>query len=409
MEVSEAADAKIVSFGEKYKNEIIDFDMVFDFTDKDKKVSSYDGFMLRASKNDAVCWGGNDCYVIIVRENSVEIQSFYQGENVFYLNRTCEIPKNKKVNVKLGAVDTEKGTYLFIKIDDKLYGAYDTKSRIKNEGYFALEWRSTVNISEAEKSEATIFAPTLKYDVKENKIIAENLFISGETEDVNYKWYMSNDVYINAERDLTSLSENFTLVDGEESDSFMVMDSDIGKYVYCEIAAGGVTLNSEICHISPVEYIKEYGFTACVGYRGAIANGKAFVFDKENSNVYADCDDEFAYLPLRSIAEAYGMPVEWIADEQIVSISAVGEGDTSLKIGKQGFIRLRNLMGSSMPGVPYIREGRTFIDASAMMQILNYKSLVYDENSGLVTFTNSAVALSDDEIQELVYAVEEIK
>ncbi len=405
----EAGDAELVSLGTVGKNDVISFDMEIDFTGKDGNTASFDGFQLRAKDSDKVCWA-TDCYVIIIRENTVEIQSFYQGENVFYLNRTCEIPKNKKVNVTLGAVDTEeKGTFIFIKIDDKLYGAYDPKSRLKEDGHFNFEWRSTAKITEAKEADATVFAPTLLYDSKENKVLMDKTFILGQTDDIAYKWYMSNEGYVNKERDLTSLEENFTLVDGEESDSFLVMDSDIGKCVYCEVTAGGVTYNTKVLYISPVSYVMNNGFVACVGYSGAIAEGEKFVFDRDNANVYADSKGEFAYLPVRSIAEAYGMPVKWEAEESIVSISATADDDTRFKIGEQGFIRLRNLMGSSMPGVPYINENRTFVDASAMLQILDYKSLFYDESTGLVTFTKSAVKLSESEISDLIYEIEEIK
>ena len=66
-------------------------------------------------------------------------------------------------------------------------------------------------------------------------------------------------------------------------------------------------------------------------------------------------------------------------------------------------------MGSSMPGTPYISENRTFLDINATAQILAYKYDFYDEASGLIVLSNMKPNLSADDINTLVYEVEDIK
>ena len=234
-----------------------------------------------------------------------------------------------------------------------------------------------------------------------------------KAENVSYEWYISNDGYVNSKNDIVNLSEAFTLLDGENSADLAVMEADIGKYAYVKATADGVALNSEIVYISPADYLLNKGFVACVGYTGAIANGEKFVYDKDNKNVYADVSsDGFAYLPIRAVADAYKMPVKWDDDTRTVNIKISEEStsyETSFVVGEHGFVRLRGLMGSSMPGTTYISENRTFLDTSATAQVLAYKYDFYDEVSGLIVLSNMKPNLNSDDINALLYEVEDIK
>lgn len=403
----------VVSFGKQDKNAIINMDMEFEFTDKSGGTTAFDGFQLRASAQDKVCWT-TDCYVVIIREKSVEIQVFASGANIFLLNRVCEIPKDKKVNVKTGAVDTKDGVYVFVKIDDQLFGALDRESRIKDGGYFNLEWRSDLMMYPTASDSDVIPKVTASYDAKNDKIVTNTEFLTDKkAENVSYEWYISNDGYVNSKNDIVNLSEAFTLLDGENSADLAVMEADIGKYAYVKATADGVALNSEIVYISPADYLLNKGFVACVGYTGAIANGEKFVYDKDNKNVYADVSsDGLAYLPIRAVADAYKMPVKWDDATRTVSIKISEESqtyETSFVVGEHGFVRLRNLMGSSMPGTTYISENRTFLDTSATAQVLAYKYDFYDEVSGLIVLSNMKPNLNADDINALLYEVEDIK
>lgn len=405
----------LVNFGKMDKNAVINMDMKFDFTDKTGGMSAFDGFQLRASTQDKACWT-TDCYVVIIREKSVEIQVFAKGGGKFLLNRTCEIPKDKKVNVKTGAIDTDEGVYVFVKIDDQVFSAVDKKSLIKDGGYFNLEWRSNLMMYPASDDSYIIPKAAAEYDVESNTVKASVDFISdGKTQnaETKYEWYISNGDFKNPQKTITNMEETFTKIDGEENDTLAVMNEDIGKYVYVTAITDGVKTASQFVYISPSEYLKKNAFIACVGYTGAIAKGESFVLDKENPKVYPDvAKDGYVYLPIRAVAEAYKMPVSWDGDIQKISIIARPDStapDTEFRIGYQGFIVLRALMGSSMPGTPYISEGRTFLDTSATMQILAYNYEFYDEQSGLIILSNIKPDLSKQEISDLAYDISEIK
>lgn len=422
--LNNSPDAPIFTAGKKYLNTVFCADMVFDFTDggnDTKGPSCWNAFQLRAEDTDKLCWT-TKCYVIIVKDGRVEIQKFGTGADGFLLNEDCEIPKDEKVNVKYGAVDTDKGVYVFIKIKDKIYGALDTNSTIKTEGYMNFEFRTNFKAYDTKDKELAIAVPNVSYNAKTAKLESENEFISAGTDKKaqikENNWYLSTDSFMKkpAERYGQVEAEAWEKIDGETLSSMTVMTGDVGRYAKTAVVTeDGLCVMSNDEYISSAEYILQNGYVGLLDCNKAYMKGKYFTYDENNSSI-TPFEDEYIYLPVRGICEADGIKVAWDAENNSVFLDTNGnvkenntlfsEYPTGFKVGFLGWIRFRLLMGTSMVTPPINVEGRTMLEYTDFGAALNYKNIYCGKDSGIITFSPIPLTFTAEDEKEIADSVQ---
>lgn len=409
-----SVSAPVFSADKKFKNEIFSVDMEFNFDDGDGGKTSFNAFQLRAGDNNKVCWT-TKCYVVIVKSGGIEIQSF-KPNNTFHLNTDAKIPEGEKVNVMYGAVDTDLGVYIFIKIGDTVYGALDNDMPITEEGYMNIEWRTKFKAYETKGASVSIPVTQISYNAKDGSVKSEQVILNGgDAKDCTIKdrkWYFSADGY---KPDMATrfaesgvyFEDMFEVIDGESGEGLSVMPGDIGLYTLCELTTDvGLTVKSNEEYISSAEYLLEKGVAGLVDCGTLFANGKYIKYDEENSGVTAIDEDGVIYVPVRGVVEAFNRLVGWDGDLQMVYVDANSEPDltkdfhtydSSFKIGDLGWTQFRLLMGANMAAPSIIYEDRAMLAYNDLGNLLNFKSTDYDEKTGLFTYSDIKLNLTDDD------------
>ncbi len=408
---AESPDAPVFSTNKKYLNEIFSVDMEFNFEDGSEEKNSFNGFQLRAKENNKYCWT-TDCYVIIIKKDRVEIQSYNDGSHKYHLNTSAVIPEYEKVNVKFGAVDTEKGTFVFLKIGDTLYSALDTEKRVKDSGYMNIEWRSKFKAFETKADGISIPVSMLSYDPLTSGVTEELMYVNGgdekNAEITERKWYFSGREH-NPDKETNfgkTFEELFTVVDGETRENLMVMPGDIGLYTMNEIkTVKGLVIRSDEEYISSAEYLLAKGYAGVLDCGTMFANGKYLPYDEGNSAVTPIEENEQIYVPVRAVAEAYDIPIAWDEATRCVwvnpkkdakDINVMSTYDSCFKIGDVSWAKFRELMGGAiMTASPIIYEDRSMLVYRDFAALLDFKNVIWDEETGLIAFSDVPLIFTD--------------
>ncbi len=419
-DVATASDVSVFSLTtEETKNEIYDIDLEFDFTDADGK-EVWNGFKLRAKDPDKFCWL-TPGYVIIVKKDRVEIQAYADSQK-WMLNREYEIKEGVKTNVKFGAIDTKDGVFVFIQIGDEVFSALDEDNMTLDAGYTNIEWRGDFKAYKTTADEK-YSVPMIKLDYSVNDASVKESISYVKTEKAEKReakeseWYLSTADYTTNVGTYMNFSDAFTLIDGEKNDTLMVMQGDIGLYANAAVTMdNGVKVwsyNHE--YISPVEYVIEKGFAGLLDCNKAYAKGKYFTYDGENSLVSAFEQDGNVFVPVRAVVEAFDHWVGWDNDRRIVFLNTrdlatdkndLQSYDSSFKIGDLGWSYFRMLMGSNMVAASFIDNGRAMLVYSDVALVLDFKNNNYDEKTGVITFSDIPLNLTDENLKELADLVE---
>lgn len=414
---AESPEAPVFSTDKKYLNEIFSVDMEFDFFDGENK-DSFNGFQLRAKENNKLCWTTN-CYVIIVKKDRVEIQSFFNGDNKYHLNTSAVIPENEKVNVKYGAVDTEKGTYIFLKIGDTVYSALDTNSTIKDSGYMNIEWRSKFKAFKTKADGISLPVSMISYDPLTSSVTEELVYVNGgdekNAEITERKWYFSGkDLNPDLQQRFGKTFEDlFTVIDGETRESLMVMPGDIGLYTMNEIKTDkGLVIRSDEEYISSAEYLLAKGYAGVLDCGTMFANGKYLPYDEGNSAVTPIEENGQIYVPVRAVSEAYDIPVGWNPETRCVWVDSKKETgdindmltyDSCFKIGDVSWAKFRLLMGGGiMTASPIIYEDRSMLVYRDFAALLDFKNVIWDEKTGLIAYSDVPLTFTEADKAHIV-------
>lgn len=422
--LANSVSAPVFSAGKKYLNSVFSMDMVFDFEngsgDPDDG-GAWNAFQLRADETTKVCWS-KKCYAILVKNGWVEIQKFGTASSGYILNEAFEIPVGEKVNVKYGAINTDVGVYVFLQVGDNVCGVMDNENPITEEGYMNFEFRTKFNACDSENNEFSIAVPTVSYDAQSSKLNSENLYITAGTEKLNEvkenKWFLSTDSFVKNVKERYDMVEEeaWEEIYGETASSLSVMTGDMSKYAKTfAILDNGVSVSSNEAYINPVDYIVRNGFVGLLDSNKALADGKAFVYDENNSNI-TPFEDEHIYVPVRGVSEAFGVKVAW-RDELKTVYMNVSQGaldeelpfeqyPTAFTIGNLGWLRFRNLMGSSMVTEPINVESRSMLEYSDLGKALGYTNIYYLEDNGIIVYSPIALEFSAEDQKQLADYVE---
>ena len=188
----------------------------------------------------------------------------------------------------------------------------------------------------------------------------------------------------------------------------MLADNEIGKYVYAGVQTETYEAYTTVVYADPVEYVKAHALIAKIGYTKLAVKGETFDYDT-NPKVYPDEYDGAVFIPFRGVMDAFGFPVQWDEAERVVTLTTPDQNtDTKFSVDKRGYISYKGLMVSGMKEAPKLIEDRTFLDIYDTAGLVALDNVVYDEDSGLIVFTKIALELTDDQITQLSYYMDEI-
>jgi len=134
--------------GTKFKNELINFDMSINPGSNWPSIAICDSDQMGDYQN-------NDCYMLTFKEDYVGFQRFNEGKRTVIFDGSKEIPcgiagsgaphngvfaYNKRVNITVGALDTQEGTRIILNIDGKNIIDYtdNDKSKLPAFGLFVV-------------------------------------------------------------------------------------------------------------------------------------------------------------------------------------------------------------------------------------------------------------------------------
>lgn len=103
-------------------------------------------FVLRSTDPTKELWDPINLYLVVVKNNQIEIQKWQGGAQIFMEIFSTTVFKSKKdTNLQLSAVNVDNGVKITVAVDGKTYAEYtDTKNPIKDSGYFGvIPWSST--------------------------------------------------------------------------------------------------------------------------------------------------------------------------------------------------------------------------------------------------------------------------
>ncbi len=401
-----------VSTGEKFADGIVTFDAKFNFTGEDGKTVSFNGFQLRAKDTNQRCWTTDD-YCILLKPDRVEFQVWKDSAQEWLLSEPYEMPQDERVTISVGSVELSAGIYIFIKINDDIIGVMDYGKKIKEEGYFNIEFSSGMEIYPSEEKDLTIPVIYAEYDAK-NQILKKTTeyITTGEEVDklADAVWQISTEKYENEvfqNRGSIVKEEAFEELYGENSQTLLVNENDIGKYFYCKgTTENGVNVIGCMVYVDAMNYVKDNAVYFAVGFTKGMAKGKSFVFDENNPDVYVDTIDDVVYVPMRGVMEALGYKVWWDGNLRKVFMDTKGDGqreyDTSFIAGQQGYIDFLGYMSGSMLHPSILMNDRTYLDLNAIADIMESLGIIYDEQSGLCVITKSKIELNSEQIMELM-------
>ena len=115
----------------------------------------------------------------------------------------------------------------------------------------------------------------------------------------------------------------------------------------------------------------------------ALVNGEFKKTDENSSDVKPVIKESRTYVPLRFVAEAFGIETDWEAQTQKITLKG-GDTSVSLTLGNASV----NVNGTDLTidAVPYITDGRTMVPIRAVSEALG-KYVFWDE-SGLIVIAD---------------------
>lgn len=402
------AGEQVVSFGSQDINGFIDCDMAFHF-----EGDQWAGFQFRAKDPTNRCWA-TTCYVVIVKSGNVEFQVFNSAGKTGYLaNYNYTLPQDEKMNVKCGAIDTEQGTYLFLRLGDVMFGAMDADRSVAQAGYFNIGGSvGGITLYETEASEDYQFPMVLAgYNPETGKAEAEVISVSNTETALEpvMSWYLSGPDFVYDPVTKTTELADFQAIEGETGTELLLAEQEVGLYALCTANIGDYTVYSNVAYIDPVEYVLENGFVGRIGYNRAIGKGNVFTYDETSISVYPDEIDDAVYMPYRGVMEGFNYPVTWDAETRTVSVKTPdADAETVFSVDKKGFQSFKGLMGSAMNEEPKLIDDRTYLDLYTTSQILALDKVTYDAETGLIVLSKIDLELTADQISDLAYTIEEM-
>ncbi len=102
------------------------------------------------------------------------------------------------------------------------------------------------------------------------------------------------------------------------------------------------------------------------------------------------------YVPVRALAEAYGLSVEWTGETKTVVITNGGPIYITFSIGENGYTFAKTAP-MKLSGAPILENGRTFIPADAAAELLG---LEITESEGVIDFDVPDEEAVTEEISE---------
>lgn len=393
--ILENSEDAVISFGEM--DGIIEADMSFSIGDES---SEWIGFDLMSQDPAKRCWA-TTCYVAIVKANGVEIQAFNpENKSGFLASFAYDLPQNEKINVKTGVIPTDKGNYVFIKLGDTLFGAYDHDNGVTEKGYFCIEGKlNGVTLYETESIEEEIPAVEVSYDSKTNNMIADVKNADENGTEIN--WYLSTNEFIYDNTSKLADLAAFELIEDYNEPQLLLQGNEVGKYTLCIVKTKGINVYSNVEYADPVEYCLSNGFVGCVGFTKAVANGKEIDYDATDM-VYPDVYDDVVFMPFRGVMEGFGWPVTWDSETRVAAAYPPnGTAPASFCVDKIGFINFMNLMSASMVKAPMLIKNRTFLDVYSTSYILDYDNIIVDEDNGVIVMSPIDIELDENQIYAL--------
>lgn len=117
---------------------IIPQNAIIRFMGKFTPGTSWQGVAVKDSNPSSMPWEKANDYLVCLKPESIEIQTFNKGKNIYYCIQDADIDWNEWHEYEIASYDTEKGCKVVLKIDGKDYLTFDDETPISTAGHLAI-------------------------------------------------------------------------------------------------------------------------------------------------------------------------------------------------------------------------------------------------------------------------------
>lgn len=341
--------------GAEYTDELLQFKAKFSF----EGGSVWQGVAIRAAATRTVAWSGNPSYLVVVKQDQIELQRFSaKGVQTFLaiIPNDGVIEDQKEYNISIGAVNLNDGVNIMLFVDDAcIFNYFDnSEDAIKTGGYMNIYGGNEIILSEYDNKNSLTDLPaavTISGEAKEGETLSasyELLSFGGEkAEDLKMVWTESTtyngELTEFDEKQMTDFREKYDPVGTyaemkDVTDSYQVKEEDKNKYFQVQVADkdGKVLAKSPVAHFDTTKIIMDQSVILYVDCEYAYVKGEKLQIDPDDYDVMPTIVGDRTLVPLRFIAESFGADVKW--DEATEGITISLDGKTiKMTLGKKEY------------------------------------------------------------------------
>lgn len=330
---------------EKYLNEVVEFDAVFQVVGAEV----WQGIMLRSSNPSVMPWltEQNKNYLVVVTEHQIELQRF--GKRSKYLAVVpTPFKAGERVNIQFSAINVDVGVQLTFKVNGKtIINAIDNdEAAIKESGHVGFFNPSVLTILPSTRKPAQETPSVAFTNIEGSGKVGDPLTASYTYNDLTgdkegksiYRWYRTLapiDAFGYGQKQL--YPENFKeeyleQIEGANDIKYVVTEDDSTFYLLFSVQPksaktgllGEESFSNQI-YVNQMDTIMASGayFVADCPY--ALIRGTRTMIQAENEKFTPFVRENELYIPLRFIAESLGYSVTWNGEERTCSISKDNE------------------------------------------------------------------------------------
>ena len=329
--------------GREFDNEVLQFKYSVDFN----QGSNWGGFGVRGQSTDTVAWSGNYSYLVVFKQDQIELQRFNSAGNKFFavVENDGIVEDDKECDITFGSVAVNGGVQLFLYVDGKLvFNCFDGDGNaITTPGYLSLYSGTQLSIGAYDETVKVPDIPAgfaIESNVEEGELTADYSILSltdDETE-INpiIRWgrndSLSGELTEAEEKGINDFGDKFNpvgqypLIEGMEGNTYSITSEDENKYIaaYLVDDAGNTLAVSDAFYYDTISAEKEKMIILYVDCEYAYLFGEKVQIDPADPWVKPTVVNDRTLVPLRFISESLGAEVGWDEATQTASIAMDG-------------------------------------------------------------------------------------
>ena len=414
--------------GQTFTDELIEFKGSFPF-------QAWCGMLLRAENTTNVSYQDNPSYLVVFKNDIIELQRFATNDHVFLqivdnVKKDADgnpimkdgqpvqiVPENTEVLVQFGAINVGEGVQLILNIDGyPVFNVYDDAPLAKNlqrGGYLAFQNPANMTISSVGDTENPVLPPAaIGVTVSGEPKVGETLTIdytyldyNGGTESgTEVQWYSSPYKY--GDLDVTGMTDaqadelelsgvvgKYDKIEGATGLSYTITEADRDKYIKAVITPksdketpAALSVTTKKFFVDTLEERLSSGIFMVIENEMAYVDGERKQIDPNDRYIVPFvAEGDRTLVPLRFLGESLGGEVGWFperGDEITIDL-----GDNNITMHLNSNVMTVNGEERTLDVAAQSVYGRTMVPLRAIAEAFG-KQVFYDPK-GLIVISDT--------------------